>query len=81
MRRGIGRHRQRELAAGAWGVAYVCEVWFEGELWSDAGFAALDADGSVYVARRESSIGAHAGLSGEGGVQTMRIDEVTRRTQ
>jgi hypothetical protein len=36
------------LAPG--GRLYTCEVWFEGELWSDAGLAAIDRGGSVYVA-------------------------------
>jgi hypothetical protein len=36
------------LAPG--GRVYTCEVWFEDELWSDAGLAAIDSDGNVYVA-------------------------------
>lgn len=36
------------LAPG--GRLYTCEVWFEDELWSDAGLAAIGSDGNVYVA-------------------------------
>jgi len=36
------------LAPG--GRLYTCEVWFEDGLWSDAGLAAIDRNGNVYVA-------------------------------